>query len=66
MDLTNLLIVADISKIDANLMAASMYAVVELFWDKIQANRARKKIIYLDELWRLIGSSGNRYTADFV
>ncbi|MBP3284672.1 MAG: ATP-binding protein [Clostridia bacterium] len=62
----NKLIVADISKTDTNKMAASMYAVIELFWDKIQANRGEKKIIYLDELWRLIGSSGNQYTAEFV
>ena len=65
-DLTNKLIVADISKVDANMMAANMYTVIEFFWDKIQVNRWEKKIIYLDELWRLIGSSGNRYTADFV
>lgn len=65
-DLRNKLIVADISKIDTNMMAASMYTVIELFWDKIQANRGEKKIIYLDELWRLIGSSGNHYTAEFV
>jgi len=65
-DLENKLIIADISQMDSTIVAASMYAVIELFWDKIQESRGVKKIIYLDELWRLIGSSGNQYTADFV
>ena len=65
-DLENKLIVADISQMDSTIIAASMYSVIELFWDKIQESRGTKKIIYLDELWRLIGSAGNQYTADFV
>lgn len=65
-DLENKLIVADISEMDETMISASMYVVIELFWDKIQESRGTKKIIYLDELWRLIGSSGNSYTADFV
>ena len=45
-------------------MSAVMFVITELFWDKIRASRNKKKIIYLDEVWRLIDSNEN--TANFV
>lgn len=43
-----------------------MYIFTELFWDKIKINRATKKAIYLDEIWRLIGVTSNKYVASFI
>ena len=43
-----------------------MYIFTELFWDKIKENRNQKKAIYLDEIWRLIGVTSNKYVASFV
>lgn len=63
-DLSNKLIVADIYKIEEAALPAVMYIITELFWDKIKEYRNKKKIIYLDEVWRLIGS--NEETANFV
>lgn len=43
-----------------------MYIFTELFWDKIKKNRNIKKAIYLDEIWRLIGVTSNKYVASFI
>lgn len=43
-----------------------MYIFTELFWDKIKADRNIKKAIYLDEIWRLIGVTSNKYVAGFI
>lgn len=63
-DLSNKLVVADISKIEEESLAVIMYVITELFWDKIQSSRSTKKIIYMDEVWRLINK--NEETASFV
>lgn len=65
-DFNNKLIVADIHQLEERYMPICMYIIVDLFWDKICENRAEKKVIYMDEIWRLIGSTGNLYTAEFV
>ena len=36
------------------------------FWDKIKINRNLNKAIYLDEIWRLIGITSNKYVASFI
>ena len=43
-----------------------MYIFTELFWDKIKTDRNTKKAIYLDEIWRLIGVTSNKYVASFI
>lgn len=40
--------------------------ITELFWDKIKINRNEKKIIYMDEIWRLIGVTSNKEVASFI
>lgn len=63
-DLTNKFVVADISKIEETNLTVVMFVLMELFWDKIKVSKRQKKIIYLDEVWRLIGS--NEGTANTV
>ena len=63
-DLSNELIIADIYGTPEEHLSGVMYVITELFWDKIRSSRAQKKIIYLDEVWRLI--SHNMETANFV
>jgi len=43
-----------------------MYVLTEFFWDRIKSNRNKDKIIYLDEVWKLIGGSSGKETAEFV
>lgn len=63
-DLSNQLIVADIYGTSEEHIPAVMFVIVDLFWDKMRISRGQKKIIYLDEVWRLI--SQNEETAKFV
>ena len=44
----------------------AMYVFVELFWDQIKIDRTKKKAIYLDEIWRLIGVTSNMNVASFI
>lgn len=65
-DINNKLIVADISEVNNEDISLAMYLIIEMFWNRIKQNRAEKKIIYIDEIWRLIGSLGNLETAEFI
>lgn len=64
--LNNSLIVADIYDLGEENLKYGMYLFTEFFWDKIKINREKKKIIYLDEVWRLIGVTSNREVASFI
>lgn len=63
-DISNKLIVADIYDIEEEKIPIVMFIITELFWDKIKENRKNKKIIYLDEVWKLINK--NEEAAEFV
>lgn len=65
-DLSNKFTVADISELKEDILPLGMFIAVDLFWDKIKEDRTQKKVIIVDELWNLIGSSGNRQTAQFI
>lgn len=62
----NKLIVADIYELGEENLKYGMYIFTELFWDKIKKNRNVKKSIYMDEIWRLIGVTSNKYVASFI
>lgn len=63
-DLKNKFIVADLYGLEESSVDAMMFVLMELFWDKIRMSRNERKIIYMDEAWRLIGR--NEKTAKFV
>ena len=63
-DLSKQLVVANIYKTSEENLPCVMFVITELFWDKIKSSRAQKKIIYIDEVCRLI--SNNSETASFV
>ena len=65
-ELNNKLIIADIYERGEENLKYGMYLFVDLFWDKIKENRKNKKIIYLDEVWRLIGITSNKNVASFI
>ena len=62
----NKLIVADIYELGEENLKFGMYLFTELFWDKIKKDRNEKKAIYLDEIWRLIGVTSNKFVASFI
>ena len=53
-ELNNKLIIGDIYELGEENIQYGMYIFIELFWDKIKKDRNSRKIIYLDEIWRLI------------
>lgn len=63
-DIANEFVVADIYDIEEEKIPIMMFIITELFWDKIKENRNHKKIIYLDEVWKLINK--NSEAAEFV
>ena len=65
-DLANKLIVADIYELGEDNLKYGMYIFTELFWDKIKKDRNENKAIYLDEIWRLIGVTSNKFVASSI
>lgn len=65
-ELNNPLIIADVYELGEENLKYGMYLFITLFWDKIKKNRNQKKAIYLDEIWRLIGVTSNKYVASFI
>ncbi len=65
-EINNKLIVADIYELGEENIKYGMYIFIELFFDKIKKDRSVKKAIYLDEIWRLIGVTSNKYVASFI
>ena len=63
-NLDSKLIVVDIHDVSEAQMPIVMFIVTDYFWDVIQKDRNEKKILYLDEVWKMINK--NEYTADFV
>ena len=64
--LENEIIVADIYDLGEENLKYGMYLFTDIFWDKIKEKRNEKKAIYLDEIWRLIGVTSNKYVASFI
>ena len=60
----NKLVIVDIHDVSEKEIPVVMFIVTDLFWDVIKADRSKKKILYLDEVWKMINK--NEYTADFV
>ena len=65
-ELNNKLIIADVYDLGEENLKYGMYLFTDLFWDKIKINRETNKIIYLDEVWRLIGVTSNKDVASFI
>lgn len=65
-ELKNNFIVADIYSIGDENYKYAMFLFTEIFWDKIKKDRTEKKIIYIDEIWRIIGVTSNKETASFI
>ena len=60
-EFNNKLIIADVYDLGEENLKYGMYLFTDLFWDKI-----KKKTIYLDEIWRLIGVTSNKDVASFI
>ena len=64
--LDNELIVAYIYDLGEENLKYAMYVLIDIYWDAVKKDRKEKKAIYLDEIWRLIGVTSNKYVASFI
>ncbi len=65
-DLSNDYIVFDISEVGKDLLPVVELIVTDLCRDECMADRIRKKVIIIDELWSIIGAGSNSDAADFI
>ena len=43
-----------------------MYSLIDISWDAVTKDRKEKTASHLDEIWRLIGVTSNKYVASFI
>jgi len=65
-NLSNKYVVLDISELTGDLLTIGMFVALDYVWDKAKEDRTIEKAVFLDELWKLIGSSSNKLAAEFV
>ncbi len=64
-DLSNKYVVLDLSELKGKLLPVGMMIALDFVWDEIMADRTKRKAVYIDEIWQLIGASANRNAAEF-
>lgn len=65
-DLTNKLVVLDLSDLSKMMKPIGMFIALDYVWDRARANRIERKSIIIDEVWQLIGASSSPLAASFV
>lgn len=64
-DLSNKYVVLDLSDLKGKLLPVGMFIALDYVWDEIKADRTKRKAIFIDEIWQLIGAGSNRMAAEF-
>ena len=64
-DLSNKYIVIDLSELKGKLLPVGMMIALDYVWDNIKMDRIKKKAVFIDEIWQLVGASANSLAADF-
>jgi len=65
-DLSSKYIVLDISELTGDMLTVGMFVALDYVWDKVKEDRTKEKVVFMDELWKLIGASSNKMAAEFV
>ncbi len=65
-DLDNKYIVFDLEDLKGSILPAGMFLALDFVWDKVKEDRTKKKAIFIDEAWQLIGAGSNVKAAEFV
>lgn len=65
-NLDNKYVVIDISELQGKLLPVGMFIALDFVWDQVKADRTKRKALFLDEVWALIGASSNRQAGEFV
>ena len=56
----------DISDFNDELQAVGMFVALDYVYDKVKEDRTKRKAVFIDEAWKLIGSKSNALAANFV
>lgn len=64
-NLENKYVVIDISELKGKLLPLGMFIGLDYIWDQVKSDRTKRKAIYIDEIWQLIGASSNRQAGEF-
>ena len=64
-DLSNKYVVLDLSELKGKMLPVGMMIALDYVWDNIKADRTKKKAIFIDEIWQLVGASSNKMAAEF-
>ena len=59
-------VVIDISELSGDLLTVGMYIGLDYMWDKAKEDLTRRKQIFIDEVWQIIGASSNALAANYV
>lgn len=65
-DLDNKFIVFDLSALDGRMIPAGMFIAFDFIMGRIKENVLEQKMVFIDEVWQLIGAGGNAKAAEFV
>lgn len=64
-NLDNKYVVLDLSELKGRLLPVGMMIALDYVWDKIKEDRTKKKAVFIDEIWKLIGAGSNKQAAEF-
>lgn len=66
-DLDNEFVVIDVSRIrDEKLTTIAMFVALDFLWSAIEDDPSRRKMVLIDEVWKLLGSDATPQCAKFV
>ena len=65
-DLNNKFIVFDVGRLSKELLPIGMYIALDYVWDKAREDRSQKKVIFMDEGWKLVGDSASPLAQEFA
>lgn len=63
-NLDNKYVVLDISELKGKLLPVGMMIALDYVWDKVKADRTQRKMVFVDEIWKLLGGSSGGQAAD--
>ena len=65
-DLKAKYIVFDFNGMKGSILTMSMFVVLDFVWTKIKEDRKKRKAVFIDECWKLIGTDSNEMAAEDV
>ncbi len=64
-DLSNKYVVFDLSELKGKMLPVGMMIALDYIWDNIKSDRTKRKAVFIDEIWQLIGAASNKMAAEF-